>query len=113
MSSDIPLPYNVIHRAYMGAGEDAHGNEIPTYAAPIEVPSFWWSPSSTEPALAGHDRVLVDLVLVVDSALTITPRDLFDVDGNEYSVIGYPQDYDHGPWWSPGVQPVNLRRVEG
>lgn len=109
----FPLPYTIAHRAYSGTGEDDHGNEIPAYAAPVTVAAFWWSPSSSEPAVAGHDRVVVDKVAVVDSATEIGPRDLVEIEGIEYEVVGYAEDYDHGPWWVPGCRPVNLQRVEG
>ncbi|WP_280331491.1 hypothetical protein [Nocardia wallacei] len=113
MSSQFPLPHTVGHRVHSVVGEDSHGSEIDGWADPVPVAAFWWSPSSTEPAIAGHDRVLVDVVMVVDSATVVGPHDRFVIGGSEYDVIGPPQDYDHGPWWSPGCKPVNLQRVEG
>jgi hypothetical protein len=109
----IPLLFTVGHRAYSDSGEDAHGNPAEDYADPVDVEAIWWSPSSSEPALAGHDRVAIDLVVVVSSATPVGPHDSLVVEGREYEVVGYPEDYDHGPWWSPNRKPVNVRRVEG
>ncbi|KIA63004.1 hypothetical protein [Nocardia vulneris] len=109
----IPLPFTIGHRAYSGSGEDAHGNEIGSHAAAVDIQAFYYSPSSTEPAVAGHDRVVVDMVAVVDSDEQIGPHDLLVIDGEEFDVIGFPEDYDHGPWWKPGRKPVNLQRVDG
>lgn len=114
MASEFPLPFTVGHRAYAGAGEDAHGNANPDYAAAVDIAAFWYSVGSSEPAVAGHDRVTVDLVVVVDSEQQINPLDLLVIEDQDYDVVGYPEDYDHGPFdWAPGCKPVNVRRVDG
>lgn len=108
------LRWTAGHRVYSETGgQDAHGNDIPAWANPVDVPAIWWSPSSTEPAVAGHDRVNVDVVMVVDSALMVSPHDRMILAGEEYEVIGFPEDYDHGPGRSAGRKPVNLQRVDG
>ncbi|MFC9769511.1 hypothetical protein [Rhodococcus jostii] len=108
----IPLPYTAGVRTYTPAAPDAHNNPAETYAAPVEVAAIWWPGGSSEPAVPGHDRVIVDLVLVVASTTSIGPYDRVMVGGKEFEVIGYPEDFDHGPWWQPGCTPVNLRAVE-
>lgn len=110
----IPLLFTVGHRAYSEeAGTDSHGNVSEGHGDPVDVEAIWWSLGSDEPKLAGHDRVTVDLVVVVDSVTPVGPHDRFVIEGREYVVVGYPEDYDHGPWWSPNRKPVNVRRVEG
>lgn len=109
----FPLPWTAGHRVYSEGADDAHGNPIRSWAAPVDVPTLWWSPSSTEPLLAGHDRVSVDVVMAVDSALAVSPHDRFVLDSKEYEVIGFPEDYDHGPYVAPGRKPVYLNRLDG
>lgn len=110
----IPLLFTVGLRSYSDDPEtDAHGNTASEWSDPVDTEAVWWSPSSSEPALAGHDRVAIDLVVVVASSVAVGPHDRIVVEGREYEVIGYPEDYDHGPWWSPNRKPVNVRRVEG
>lgn len=110
----IPLPFTVGLRSYSSSGEDAHGNAIPTFAAAVDTPAFWWTPTSTEPRLAGQDRVIVDMFVVVDSATAVYPHDRIDVEDREFEVIGEPEDYDHGPFgYSPRRRPIALRRVDG
>lgn len=108
------LRWTAGHQVYSETGGlDAHGNDVPTWADAVDVPAIWWSPSSSEPAVAGHDRVTVDVVMVVASSLVVSPHDRMVLDGKRYEVIGEPEDYDHGPGRPAGRKPVNLRRVDG
>lgn len=109
----FPLPWTAGHRVYSEGAEDAHGNPVQSWAAAVNVPAIWWSPSSTEPAVAGHDRVQVDVIMAVASTLVVSPHDRFVLAGQEYDVVGEPEDYDHGPRTAPGRRPVNLVRVDG
>lgn len=108
-----PLPYIVGHRVYQSGLEDAHGNPIPGWAAPVDVRAMWWSPATQEPLLAGHDREVVDVVVVVASTTTVGARDRMVVEGREFEIVGDPLDFDHGPHLPAGVRPVNLKRVTG
>lgn len=74
----------------------------------------WSEPSSTEPAVAGHDRVIVDLELLIPPDMQIGPYDLVDIpDLGQFQVIGQPEDLNHGPFlFTPGFR-VNLRKVSG
>lgn len=108
------LPWTAGHRVYSETGgQDAHGNDVPAWASPVNVPALWWSPTSDEPTVVGHDRVVVDVVMVVDSGLTVSPHDQMVLGGQTYEVIGEPEDYDHGPYSMPGRKPVNLKRTDG
>ncbi|MFF1531488.1 head-tail adaptor protein [Cellulomonas sp. NPDC058312] len=111
----IPLPFTAGLRAFIGSAEDDLGNPTEGWGTAVETSAVWWTPSSvatSEQKMAGHDRVVVDLVMVVDSATAVGPRDRVVIDGRDFEVIGYPEDFDHGPWWQPGRKPVNLRRIE-
>lgn len=118
----FPTPWSVGVHTFSDGGTDAHGNPIVTYTPPLSEPGTpvpvygWFVPSSTEPVLAGHDRVIVDVQLLVPPGFPAGPRDVVDVPGGpagQFTVVGYPEDYTHGPFgWAPGAV-VNLRKVDG
>ena len=114
----FPLPFTCQHEAYTPGVEDDHGNTVPGWLDPVPVACVWWSPNtdtaSSEPASAptGGDRVMLDLVLVVDSAVSVDHRDRFNVDGRRFEVIGLPKDFNHGPFgFSPDRLVVELKWV--
>lgn len=110
----FPLPFTCQHEAYNSDATDEHGNAVPEWAAPVDVQCFWWSGSSSEPLAAptGSDQVSVDVSLTVDSALAVDHRDVFTVDGRKFEVIGFPKEWDHGPWgFQPKRQIIELKRT--
>lgn len=74
----------------------------------------WSTPSTTEPKLAGHDRVVVDVELLVPPGFGVGPHDLVDLpDVGQFEVIGEPEDFTKGPFgFQPGAV-INLRKVDG
>ena len=116
-SPDWPTPFRVGHHVYSPGGPDRHRNP-PTYTPPrneagTQVPVYGWStPSTTEPKLSGHDRVVVDVELLAPN-FTPAPQDLIDLPEGRYEVVGVTQDYNHGPFdFAPGAV-INLRKVDG
>ncbi|MFI9507568.1 hypothetical protein [Nocardia sp. NPDC052566] len=118
----FPLLFSIGHHSYSGTGEDAHGNEIALYTPPLDQPGttqpvYGWSiPSSTEPSLAGHDRVLVDVQVLAPPTLHVQPRDVIDLPADpagQFEMIGYAEDYTKGPFgFQPGAV-INLQKVDG
>ena len=110
----FPLLFTVGVRAFLPGAEDAHGNPIEDWAPATPHKVYGWSvPSSTEPKLAGHDRVIVDVELLAPEGFPASPRDKVVLDGVEFQVLGYAEDFNHGPFgFRPGLV-VNLQRVEG
>lgn len=115
----FPTPFTVGHHTYSSTTEDDYGREGITFtpardADGVEKAVYGWAnPTGTEPKLAGHDRVVVEMELYSPPAFNPGPHDLIDLPGGQFEVIGYPEDYTHGPF---GFQPgyvINLRRVEG
>ena len=54
----------------------------------------------------------MDLVLVLDSAVTVDHRDKFTVEGKKFEVVGLPKDFNHGPWgFSPDRLVIELKAV--
>lgn len=114
----IPANYVVGLCSFSEDGEDAHGNPVEAWSDPVEQPVCWWaSPTARgdqgEPKLAGHDRVVIDLELCTPTGFPAGPHDRVVVEGRMFEVLGYAEDYTHGPWWDPGVVVWNLQRVEG
>ncbi|MGW6121502.1 hypothetical protein ACWFRF_20840 [Nocardia sp. NPDC055165] len=108
------LQHTAGHRVYSETGgRDDHGNEIPVWAAPVDVPAIWWPASTSEPQLAGHDRVVVDMVAAVASSLAVSPHDRLVLDTAEFEVIGAPSGWDRGPGRRARRKLLNLRRVDG
>lgn len=109
-----PLPFTCLHEAYDRGQEDGHGNIREGWLESVTVPCIWWSVSSAEPAAppTGSERVVVDLSLVVNSALVVDHRDRFTIQGRRYEVTGVPAEWDHGPFgFSPNRQVISLRAV--
>lgn len=110
----FPLLFTVGVRAFTPGAGDAHGNPVEAWGSATTHSVYGWSaPSSTEPKLAGHDRVVVDLELLAPEGFPAQPRDLVVVDSDDFQVLGYVEDFNNGPFgFRPGLV-VNLRRVEG
>lgn len=122
--AEFPLAFVVGHRAYSAGAEDDWGNTTAGWAPPVARRVYGWgAPQTSEPKVAGHDRDVVEVELLVPPGYTSSPRDRvildFDedtwVDGEtpEFEVIGHPEMFDHNPFgWDPGGV-VNLKAVSG
>ncbi|MGW4090043.1 hypothetical protein [Nocardia sp. NPDC004750] len=119
---DFPTPHTIGVHTWTGTGEDDHGNAVDTYAPPLDQPGTphavigWQVPSSTEPAVAGHDRVAVDVELGVPPGLVFGPHDVVDLPygpEGQFEVVGEIRTADGNPFgWNPGGI-VNLARLDG
>lgn len=100
---------------YVGAGEDAHGNEVETWGAPVSlVGVYGFDPGSTsEPRLAGHDRVIVEPTLYGPFDMPFQPRDRVIVRGDTYEVDGKVRQWRHMRSGHEAGAVVTLRRVDG
>lgn len=113
--SIFPLTQEVTRLRSGEDGTDAHGNQIPGPTEEDQVLVFaWWIGSSGEPQLPGHvERVESDASLIAGPG-DFLPTDHVVLPGHGvFEVEGHPSNYDNNPWWSPGVETVALRRVEG
>jgi hypothetical protein len=114
----FPLLFEVGVHTWDGV-EDSYNTEAGyTPARDVDGTQYevygWSTPATQEPKLAGHDRVEVDVELLVPPDFPVGPHDLVDLpDVGQFEVIGYPEDFTKGPFgFQPGAV-VNLRRVEG
>ncbi|SEC54890.1 hypothetical protein [Arthrobacter woluwensis] len=110
----FPSPYTVGHQERIAGGEDPMGDPLPEHweDRPDQKVMGWATPGSDveiRPTGSGVDR---DLDLYSPTGFT-KPQDKVIIDGVEFFAVGWPEDYNHGPWrWAPGYR-INLKRVEG
>ncbi|QSL99754.1 head-to-tail stopper [Gordonia phage Ecliptus] len=112
--SDFPLLFTVGHRVYAADSVDEYGNAEEGWGAPIEKPVYGWgAPQGVEPKVAGHERVEVEVELLVPPDFgAVSSRDRVILDGVEYDVIGPTESFDHNPFgWNPGGV-INLKVVK-
>ena len=113
--SVFPLTQEVTRLRSGEVGYDSHGNEV--LGPPVEdqiLVFAWWVGSSGEPNLTGHvERTESDASLIAAPG-DFRPSDQVALPGvGVFEVDGYPANFDNNPWWSPGVETVALKRVEG
>lgn len=110
----FPLLFTVGHKAFDPTATDDFGNPIKAWAAPVTKQVYGWgAPQGDEPKLAGHDRVVVQVELLVPPGFECASQDRMVLDGIEYEAVGPVESYDHNPFgWNPGGV-VNLVKVDG
>lgn len=119
---NFPTPFTVGVHAYSSTSTDDYGRDVPLYTPAKNSPGTqhpvygWATPVTSEPKIAGHDRVLVEVELFAPPGFTVGPHDLVDLPAapsGQFEVIGYPEDYSRGPFGFNSGLVVNLRRVDG
>lgn len=104
----------VQHSVFIPGAEDAHGNEIESWAAPVSLGIYAFAPGeSVEPMIPGYDRVITTPTLYVPTATVLTVRDRITVGGALHEVDG-----DMLPFRNPfdslmDGNVVNLKKVTG
>lgn len=110
----FPTPHTVGHSVFNGTGQDNLGNDVETWADPVDVAVIGWYSSLVE-ILAGYtSRTVADVDLLVPPGLTVSVRDRFVLPGEDgsYEVVAV-EDYNHGfHGWQPGSV-VKLKQVKG
>lgn len=109
--------YPVVWFKYSGIGYDDYGNEVESWADGVEVKAYGLRyPDSAEPIEAGHNRLVVDCVLLVPRGFEVAEKDRFNVprlNDGLFEVIGMGENADGNPFgWNPGGH-VKLRLIEG
>jgi hypothetical protein len=82
----------------------------------VEVLVVGWAVTGgVERGEDGHiNQVSWDVSLYAPASLQVDAQDQFIVPGlGMFEVAGSPANWDNGPWWSPGVSEIHLRRVDG
>lgn len=111
---EFPLLFTVGHRVFDPSAEDAHGNPVEHWLPAVPKPVYGWgAPQTSEPKLAGHDREIVEVELLVPPGFECSHRDRMVLDGVEFEVVGGVEMFDHNPFgWNPGGV-INLKAVSG
>lgn len=109
----------VKHLPYTGVGSDDYNNEVETWGDPIDRKCYGFNfPDSSEPITEGHNRLVVDRVMLTPKGWVdqVTDQDRFinpDEPDTLYQVEGVPGSAKYNPFgWHPGGV-VLLRRVDG
>ncbi len=89
----IPALFDVIHAAYVAGGKDVHNNPVDSWSSPVAKKFVTWGRFDTdEPAIAGHDRDVVDArIIVYPDFGVVAARDRMTVDGVTCEVVGLPE----------------------
>lgn len=105
----------VKHSKYNGTGQDPKGNDVESWAAPVDLGIYAFNPGvSSEPFVSGHDaRVVTEPCVYAPPSAQVSARDRLTVRGVLFEVDGDPLDF-RNPYGSEmdGLQ-INLRAVEG
>lgn len=116
----FPLRHTVGVHLMTTSGVDAHRNPVKTYTPPLDQPGtpvkvYGWSvPSTSEPLIPGHDRVIADIQLLIPPGFPAGPSSVIDLpSAGQYQVIGEQQDYTTGPFGFRPGSVLNLRRITG
>lgn len=112
--------YPVIWLPFNGVGEDDYGNDVESWGDPIDKLVYGVRfPTSAEPIEAGHNRLVVDVVLLIPNSFQgVQERDRFKLPRSAnpdqlYEVVGIPAGAEGNPFgWHPGGH-INLRRTNG
>ena len=104
----------VQHEVYAGTGEDAHGNEVETWAAAVQLGIYAFNPGGTsEPLITGYDRVITTPTIYVPSESVLSPRDRVTVRGKVFEVDGVTSDFRNPYDSSMNGNSINLKAVDG
>lgn len=100
---------------YAGSGEDAHGNETAAYGPAVTLAGVYgFDPgSSSEPRLAGQQRVIVEPTLYGPYDMPFLPRDRAIVRGQTFEVEGEVRRWRHMFTNRDAGAVVSLRKVDG
>jgi len=111
----IPTPYAVLHEPSLAGGEDEMGDPIEGYGPSVSVPVYGWAPPSADTEIRPSGTGVVRDIDLYSPTRFCGPGDRVTLpsEPGKFDVIGYPEDYNYGPFrFKPGYR-VNLKRAEG
>lgn len=115
MRGHYPLLFTVTLRRTRPGGVDAFGNPTMVFED-MPLRAFGWTFGGFELSdQTGVNRVEYDAVLYADLSPDVDPLDRIQLepDGQWFEVAKPPENYEHNPWFCPGLCVVYLNKVEG
>lgn len=113
MPTGFPLPFTLTRVRRAGIGKDELGNEVVTETSDKVPVAGWAVPSSEEPKVAGHARLVVDIEVYAPTGEFLEGDAVEIPQYGRCEVIGHPENYETNPFgWEPGLEVVNLRRAD-
>jgi hypothetical protein len=100
---EIPAPYEVGHKAFLGYTNDPLGNSQPTWDAPESVPVYAIEPHEVDEGMGTLvEQEIADLDILMPK-IPMSLKDRVCVDGEDYEVVGV-DDWTFGHHgWRPGI----------
>jgi len=99
---------------FAAGDEDVHGNPVASWSEFAVLENCAFDPGSTsEPRLAGQDRVVVEPTLYASFDAPVEPQDHVLVNGVEYEVEGVPRRWSSPFSGTAYGSVMTLRRVTG
>lgn len=105
----------VTHEPFLPGARDAHGDDVDAWGDPVQVPVYGVGPASQDEAIREQMTGVATRLTVYCSEGFASHRDRVTIPGDPapFEVVGYPQNYNLGPFgWAPGFT-IALRRVDG
>jgi len=104
----------VLHEAFGGGGEDAHGNVVESWDEPVLLGIYAFNPGTTsEPDQTSPDRVVTQPAIYLPEGSQVGSQDRVTVRGVAYEVDGVLRDFRNPHDSSMDGCQVNLRAVTG
>lgn len=107
----LPATIPVVHVPFLGVTQDARGNDVPTFGAPVSLKAVSYQPHRVENT-DGHTSQVVAEVDLAMPTMVVDLMDRFVLNSLTYEVVGVRDNNGGFHGWKPGVV-VELKRVTG
>jgi hypothetical protein len=112
----FPTPWLVRQERFTGTGEDDLGNDVQTWANPVDIRAIAIQPSSVENVNGYTSRVVADVDVAVPAGTAVSAQDRFTLPASfgdgAFEVVAV-EDASYGfHQWPAGII-VKLKRVTG
>lgn len=106
----FPIAHTLTRKPFTGEGQSGLGNTVPTFGTPESFSAYAVAPHTVEEGSTTVTETEVADLDVFAPKQTVSLKDRFSIETNDYEVIGI-QDWTMGfHGWKPGIV-VELRRT--
>lgn len=108
----FPTPWTAQHFPYIVGARDENYEPIDSWVeTPTEVPVYGWATPGSDAEHEKHRTTVVRDLDLYSPSNPFGPKDRVGLAGDVFEVVGYAEDYNHGPFsFQPGYR-INLKRV--